>query len=191
MSMRTFFALDIDEAIRDRLSAAQRRLDDRASKIKFVDMSRLHVTLKFLGDVGDDVLSDVCELAADIAATISPFDFEISGLQCVPPAGALRMLWAGVEDPTGRMRELYAGLDDAMGSMGFKQEHRAFRPHITLARVKFSPNPAAIRNAAKPLANEHFGSQHCTELIAYTSMPTPGGPVYTPISKASLGGRSD
>ncbi len=191
MGMRTFFALDVDEGIRERMSAAQRRLDDRASKIRFVDTAKLHVTLKFLGEVGDDVLSEVCELAGEVAATIQPFDFEISGVQCVPPAGTLRMLWAGVEDPTGRMRELYAGLDDAMGSMGFKQEHRAFRPHITLARVKFSPNPAAIRNAAKPLANEHFGCQHCTELVAYTSMLTSSGPIYTPMSRAPLGGRVD
>ena len=187
MGMRTFFALDIDDDIRGRLTAAQRRVNDPASKIRFVDRPSLHVTLKFLGDVGDDVLADVCELAADVAAMIQPFEFDITGLQCVPPAGALRMLWAGVADPTGRMQELFAELDDAMGSLGFKQEHRAFRPHITMGRVKYCPNPDTIRKAASPLANEYFGSQHCSELVAYTSMLTPSGPVYTPMSTAPLG----
>ncbi len=187
MSMRTFFALELDDDIRSRLHAAQQRLRDPSAKIRFVAEENLHVTLTFLGDVDDAAVNDVCSLAGEVASAAEPMEFDIVGISCVPPAGQLRMLWAGATDPNAQMAQLLTDLDAAMGEMGFKMEHRAFNPHITLARIKYCPNPAIIRNAAAPLAGKHFGTQHCTHLTAYTSTLTPAGPIYTPIAKLPLG----
>ena len=44
MAVRTFLALDLDEAIRGRIADARRRIGDCGAKIKWVDPQNLHVT---------------------------------------------------------------------------------------------------------------------------------------------------
>ena len=87
MGVRTFLALDLDEAIRQRLADAQRQIDDPGAKIKWVAPELLHVTMKFLGEVDDAAVANVCELAAGVAALHEPFDFDVRGVTCVPPGG--------------------------------------------------------------------------------------------------------
>jgi len=187
MAIRTFLALDLDETIRNRIVEAARRIGDRGAKVKWVEPQNLHVTLKFLGDVQDGMVADVCAAAADAAARVQPFDFQVRGVIAVPPTGQLRMFWVGVEDPTGRTGALHEALDQALGPLGFQPEGRAFKPHVTLGRVRLARDPSALRIAAAPLAGEDFGQQRAEEVVVYSSRLTAQGPVYAPVSRARLG----
>ncbi|MFB3893445.1 MAG: RNA 2',3'-cyclic phosphodiesterase [Phycisphaerae bacterium] len=187
MAVRTFLAIDLDGAILDRLEAAQKSLDDGASKVNWVARPNVHLTLNFLGDVPDEILSDVCAIAAGAAAKVEPFEIEVAGVVAMPPRGPLRMFWAGVNDPTGRLAALQDGLAVSLTGLRLRQEERAFKPHITLARVKFARNPAQLRQSAAALAAQEFGIQHVEEVVAYASRLTSDGPIYTPIARAKLG----
>jgi 2'-5' RNA ligase len=189
MAVRTFLALDLDDGIRQRLTDAARELSDPAAKIRWVAEQNLHVTLKFLGDIPDERVAEVCSLAAEAASHVEPFDFDVKGIVCVPARkGQLRMLWVGVEEPTGRMADLHTELELAMSSVGVAQENRAFKPHVTLARVKFIPGVARFREAASAFARTPFGTQHARQLAVYSSELTPRGAIYTSLAKACLGG---
>ncbi len=187
MAVRSFFALDVDESIRKGLIEAQRALADCGAKFRPITGANLHVTLQFLGDVADDRLGEVLEIAGGVAAEIEPFDFTVAGLLAVPPRGQLRMVWATVQDPTGRMKQLQQHLAEAMGGLGFRLEERDFHPHITLTRIKFANDPARFRRSVGPLAEKNFGLQHAEELVAYGSELTPRGPIYTPLGRLALG----
>jgi len=187
MGVRTFLALDIDEGAREGLVATCRRLEHRGANFKPVEGNNLHVTLVFLGDVADELLPQVCSRAVEAASAIEPFDFDVKGLVCVPPQGQLRMVWACVTDPNGRMARLQALLADAMAELGLRTEERGFKPHITLARIKYAAHPEQFRKAVGELAGADFGIKHAEELVAYTSRLTPSGPIYTPIAKPKLG----
>jgi len=190
MATRTFFALDIDEALRRELAGVAGGIDCGDARIHWVRPENLHVTMAFLGDVSDEVLRDVCGVAAETAGGIEPFDFAVPGLSCVPPRGPVRMVWADATDPTGRMAALHDELGSRLGGLGFPPEQRRFRGHITLGRVKRARGPSAgrIRGSVGALAILAGPDQHATELVAYGSRLTPDGPVYTPIVRARLGG---
>ena len=190
MATRTFFALDLDDHVRDRLVDAQQRLDCTSAKVRWVARQQLHVTLQFLGDVDDDTIGRVCSLAAEAAVAVEPFDFHVRRIICVPPGGRMRMFWAGAIDPTGRLAQLHAGLADALGQLGFQRESRGFKPHVTMARIKFANarGSSDLRAAAADLADEDFGTQHAVKLTAYASRLTPQGPRYTPLATPTLGG---
>ena len=189
MALRTFLALEIDEATRDALLKVQGSAGAGGAKINWVERQNLHVTMNFLGDVADDMIAKVCEIAAAVAADFEPFDFEVRGAVCVPPKGRqLRMIWANVDEPTGTLGRLYDGLATAFEGLGFRQEERAFKPHITLARVKYAPNADALRQAVEQLRETGFGQQHADELVVFSSRLTPDGPAYTAIAKVPLGG---
>lgn len=188
MAIRAFLALDIDEQTRGRLGDPQRRLGQPGSKIKWVAAENLHVTLQFLGGVAAETLTEVCSATERVASRIEPFDFHVRGVICVPPRGRVRMLWAGATEPAGRLVSLYEKLADALAPLGFEKENRPFKPHITLARIKFAPDDTQLRDAAGQYAETQFGTVLAEELVVYSSQLKPDGPVYTPIARAKLGG---
>ena len=188
MAARTFLALDIDSAARSRLAAVCRRLGLPGAKVRWVAPENLHVTLKFLGDVADEKLVEVCEAVLAAAGQIGPFDFEVRGVLCVPPAGRLRMFWAGVEDAAGRMQQLYQRLNAGLAGMDLHRDNRPFRPHITLGRLRFAESDSELRRQAEKLAEQKFGPQRAGQVVVYTSKLTPAGGVYTSVARAALGG---
>jgi 2'-5' RNA ligase len=188
MGLRTFLALDLDGAILDRLDEARTEIDDPRSKVRWVARENLHLTLRFLGEVSDEMIAGVCELAAGAAGQVGAFDFDVRGIACIPPRGQIRMIWAQIDDPTGEMAALHEILSAELSGLGLKEDARSFKPHVTIARVKFIRNPDGFREVAADHADTHFGTQHAEELVTYSSKLTPGGPIYTPMARARLGG---
>jgi len=184
--MRTFLAIDLDDDIRMGLLEAMRQLDAPGQRINWVAEHQLHVTMKFLGDVPDSAIQDVCDAMADSAGAVEAFDFCVRGVTAVPPRGELRMLWADVDDSTGLMNALHDELDNRLSGISPHDEDRKFSPHVTLARIKFAKNPLALRKAVEPWARHEFGTQRCAEIVAYASQLTADGPIYTPVARGAL-----
>jgi 2'-5' RNA ligase len=139
---------------------------------KWVDPGNLHLTLRFIGEIGEDRAADIDEALQRVRAR--PFDLQLAG------AGVFgdkpRALWVGVERSPELVR-LRDKVEHALVRAGLPPEPRKFAPHVTLARLK---NPALDRLAeflgahagfrADPLAVRAFS------LIA--SFPTKAGSVY-------------
>ena len=187
MSLRTFLALPLDEEIVERLVDVQRSLASAGARVRWVAGENLHLTIKFLGDVTDEQLGEVCRVAEAVAAQIEPFEFSVASVTSVPPAGAMRMVWVGIDEPTGRLEKLHELLEESYAAMGFGKENRSFRPHLTLGRVKGGQNVRQLRAAVSEIAETDFGITSVNELIVFSSQLTPDGPVYSPLAKAKLG----
>ena len=69
--MRCFIAIDIDEQIRKALANLQDELrgktDIKKSDAKWVNPENIHLTLKFLGEIKDNQIMDVCNITGDVA----------------------------------------------------------------------------------------------------------------------------
>jgi 2'-5' RNA ligase len=191
MPVRTFVAIEIDDAARDALMQAIGRVSAGAGDIdvKWAGRENLHITMKFLGAVPDEDLAKVCQAVSDAAAESTPLEFFLPGLVCVPPGGnRVRMVWASVAEPTGQMAALAQRLEAALGPMGFAPEHREFSPHITLGRVKNPRGSGLLRPAVQPFAACAFGRQEAVEVVTFASKLTPRGPIYSPLARAKLKG---
>ncbi len=189
MAARIFIAVDLDDAVRDRLAQAVRDLVAPDSRVRWVARDNMHVTMKFLGDLDDALLADACRAVRDVAAGLAPAEFAVRGVECIPPAGkTLRMFWAGVEDASGALGEAHAAIEPALASMGLAPDERRFRPHVTLGRVKSARSADRLRQAASRWQDEAFGHVRAGEIVVYGSELTPSGPIYTPLTRAPLGG---
>ncbi|MCL2701126.1 MAG: RNA 2',3'-cyclic phosphodiesterase [Phycisphaerae bacterium] len=187
MSLRTFIAVELDVPILAGLVRAQGELASVGGKINWVARANLHVTMNFLGDVADEAIAEVCRRMAAAAGRVEPFEFAVRGLACTPSHGPVRMIWGLVDDPSGLLAVLHDELANQFASMGLRQENREYRPHVTLARVKYVENPARLRGAVRAFADTEFGAQHGEELVAFTSTLTKEGPIYAPLARAGLG----
>ena len=125
---RLFVAIRPPEEVRDLLIDAM----DDSGELGWVADANLHLTLRFIGEVKRPVANDIADALGRIRLT--PFELRISGVGRFDrrSGGAL---WAGVE-PRKPVAELAAKVDRACVSAGIEPEHRAFHPHITLARYK-------------------------------------------------------
>jgi 2'-5' RNA ligase len=184
--VRTFLAIELDDAIRERLAAAQERLRSQAGGVKWVEAENIHLTLKFLGEIDEDVAPLVAEALGPVAAGIEPFEMRLAGLGAFPPHGAPRVVWAGVQEPSGRLLELHRRIERELEALGIEREDRPFTAHVTLGRIKDRPDPR-LRHALDARAADDFGSQAVTHVTFFQSVLSPAGPTYTALSRARLG----
>ncbi|HEX8097339.1 MAG TPA: RNA 2',3'-cyclic phosphodiesterase, partial [Pyrinomonadaceae bacterium] len=97
---------------------------------------KLHVTLKFLGEVEAQRAERLSSAAARAARASGPFQLTIEGTGTFPPHGPPKVLWVGVGDNSGGLARLQQRLEDECSKEGFTREQRAFHPHLTLARLR-------------------------------------------------------
>ena len=99
-----------------------------------------HITLKFLGDVREDLARDLdLELAQ---LTGGPLTLELEGVGAFGEGPDLHAVWAGVADNPD-LRRLAKACEAAARRVGLAPESRAYRPHVTLAYLR-RPDPAAV-----------------------------------------------
>src|SRR4051812_7353134 len=95
---RTFLAVDINDAIRKQAESMQKRLGECGAEVKWVTPANMHLTLLFLGDVGDSDLADICRLAKHALRKTDSFRVTFAGLGAFPNPRRPKILWAGVTE---------------------------------------------------------------------------------------------
>jgi len=185
--LRCFVAIELDPAIKDQLGQVQRQLAGLGKLVRWVDPKQVHLTLKFLGEVPDEKVPQISRTLGDVAAELAPFEMNVAGLGCFPPAGSVRVVWIGVEDPTGRLHECQQRCDQALERLGFPREARPFTPHLTIARARGPRAPGDVRTSVEQVRFAG-GSQYVDQIVLFQSHLSPRGAIYTVVSRARLGG---
>ena len=167
--LRLFVGIEFSPELKLRLSL----LCTGVAGAKWVDPGNFHLTLRFIGEITEDVAADVDEALARIKAR--RFELQLAGTG-VFGGNKPRALWVGVERHPELVR-LRDKIEQALVRVGLEPEQRKFAPHVTLARLRdpelvqlghFLGAHAQFR--AAPLPVERFS------LIA--SFPTKAGSVY-------------
>jgi 2'-5' RNA ligase len=183
---RTFVAVDLGKAIRDRAVALQETLARAGTDVKWVEPENLHVTLLFLGEVDEREVHKVCGIVADCAGQFPAFPMAVVTAGCFGDPRRPRTLWVGVGDGTDQLCAIHDALETPLLDLGYRREERRYTPHITLGRVKSNrPNDQLAAALAKH-AGWKGGETVVRELLVMGSKLTPQGPVYTILSRAKL-----
>jgi 2'-5' RNA ligase len=186
--VRLFFAIELHEALREALDHAIAPLRAAEPELAWVRAEKLHLTMKFLGEVDDAGAARLAAAAEAVAARHRPFEMTLGGVGAFPNFRRARVVWMGVEsDP--RLELLHHDLELACGEAGFEVEGRPFRPHITLARVR----APLVLDRARPFARAarrvaYAASDEVRALALLESALGPHGTGYRRLHAAPLGG---
>lgn len=120
-------------------------LRDHDLPIRWVEPEDFHVTLKSLGQVRREQLSDVTAALERVASGTRPFYTQIRGFGAFPTVRRPDEIWLGVE-ACPEMRCLKQDLEWSLGDVGFTSASRSFHPHITLGRARNEGGAGAFRN---------------------------------------------
>jgi 2'-5' RNA ligase len=133
--VRLFLAINLDPAVRRAIVDATSPLRHAAPTLSWADESRLHLTLKFFGEQQPDVVTPLARSLARVAAGHRQFTMHIGEVGAFPNFRRARVVWMGIEREP-RLELLHHDVEVACEREGFEVEGRAFRPHLTLARVR-------------------------------------------------------
>ena len=187
--MRVFIAIDIDENNRAALGNLQQQLqskvDIKKGDAKWVKPENIHLTLKFLGEIRDEQVVDVCNIVKEVAGRHNSFELAIESVGHFGGRSA-RILWVGAGKGRENLLQLQKDLEQQLASAGWPPEKRAYSGHLTLCRVR---NPKAGFKLAQ-IAGEYrdfkLGIMPADSVSVYQSQLTPTGPVYTVLSENKL-----
>lgn len=185
--MRLFVAVELDRGMKKALARARDEALAGLDGLRATADDGFHLTLRFVGEVSDDRITDVIAAAEAAADVASPFTLELRGLGCFPKPGVARVLWAGIE-PCEPLARLARSVDAEVRRRGFPPEPKGFVPHITLARARGRPARLTVPlDAAVP----RFGEQSVEEIVVMESRLSPRGPTYVPVARVPLADLDD
>ncbi|MGE0101243.1 MAG: RNA 2',3'-cyclic phosphodiesterase [Blastocatellales bacterium] len=185
-NMRSFIALEISLEARDAIAEFQRELRRVDPAVSWTRPENLHLTLRFLGELDDSIATAVGAALADAVGELQPFDLELSHPGVFPDLRRPRVVWVGLKGELDRLNDLRIAVEKAVEPFGYPAEKAAFRPHLTIGRVKGERNIREMlaRSELYVMPRVRFASR---EIVLFRSDLQPGGSRYTAIRRAALG----
>ena len=180
--VRAFVALDLDPTSVRRVArvADRLRMSSGAPSATWTPPAKMHVTLKFLGEIPADAVAGVGKALGamvDPKAPPPPVGFR---LEAFPSTADAQVVVVELDDPQATLKRLAERVEKIASKHGVPVEARPFRPHVTLARLK---RPYDARRWLRDDLATGAGECAVRSLVLYRSDLGKGGSVYVPLAK--------
>jgi 2'-5' RNA ligase len=182
--MRAFCALNLDVASVRRLEAVAvaLRAHSLAAKARWVPPTRMHVTVKFFGDVDVGLAPALRDAIVPIAEAERAKSVGYGGLAGFPQDPRARVIVALLDDAAGYVARVAHAVEEATSKLGFEREARVFSPHVTLARLERPTEVAPWMGSVQLPADPAL----LTELVLYRSDFSASGHEYVALARFGL-----
>ncbi|EMA42798.1 RNA 2',3'-cyclic phosphodiesterase [Halococcus saccharolyticus] len=183
--MRLFVSVDLD-GLAEEIAAVQETIAD-ASGVRLTDPGNVHVTLKFLGEVEADRVSDLRENLAEAVdeAGVEPFEAAFGGFGAFPSEEYIRVLWIGVREGGDELARLHEAIEDWTVETGFDPADHEFTPHATIARMDHAGGKDRVQRALRE-DDPTVGTLDIGEVRLTESVLADDGPEYTTVERFAL-----
>lgn len=187
--IRCFIALDLSGEIYQNLGKLIENLKKgvqfTTSRPAWVRPESIHLTLKFLGNIEENMVEPISEVVKKAAEETSPFTIRIRDLGVFPDERRPRVLWCGMTKGEIQTVSLQKKIDRGLAPLGFEKDKRLFHPHLTLARIKSLKGTAALMSIIKAnQQNSYIGECSFDRIILFRSELHPDGARYTKLFEA-------
>jgi 2'-5' RNA ligase len=176
--MRLFIAIELPDAVHSALEALQSRLRAAGVRASWVKGGNIHLTLRFLGDVDEDRAARIVDMLETEYASVGPFALQVRGVGAFPNARRPSVLWAGCEPAEGPLACVQQAAETAARAVGLAPEAKAFRPHLTIARVKDWRAAGPVGEALDCERDFDAGEFDAAGVALFSSRLMPSGAVY-------------
>lgn len=190
--IRAFIAVELPDDLKVLLKELGNRL--KAPKLhcsRWVDPGAIHLTLKFLGNVGPRLLDEV---KRDVEMEVKgswPFTLTVGETGCFPNIKKPRVFWLGLMGEIDKLADLQSRIDQATARLGFARESRPFTAHLTLARLRDDCSMIERSQFADAVKGANLGSDYSMRVCSVSlirSQLRPEGAVYTRLCEFKMPG---
>ncbi|PIQ88836.1 MAG: RNA 2',3'-cyclic phosphodiesterase [Candidatus Omnitrophica bacterium CG11_big_fil_rev_8_21_14_0_20_42_13] len=187
--MRTFIAIELSKELQNKLNFLEDKLKHNSADVKWVKPENIHLTLKFLGNTGEEKLEPIKKILDNLAVRFKKFSLEISGLGAFPGLKSPRVIWIGsnvINDNQNIILNMVKILDEELEKLGFPKEKKRFHAHATIGRVRSSKNMQILKESLEKNIKFKAGILEANKISLIQSTLTPSGSIYTPIHTVKL-----
>jgi 2'-5' RNA ligase len=187
--LRLFCAVELPPEVHARAAAHAARLRaslDAPLKVSWEREEKMHVTLKFFGDVAPEGVTPLVDALTRSVSSSKPFALRLAGCGVFTSVSRPNILWLGIADDSAALASLQRTLEDECARANFPRDARRFHPHVTIARIRI------VNGASRRLAHLHTEiafepiSFRVNELTLMRSELGAGGSRYTVLSRHEL-----
>jgi len=154
-------------------------------KIRWVDISNIHITLKFFGDTPVEQIPRITTCFEDVAKSFSHFNIQIENCGVFPNLQNPNVLWLGISR-SAQLLQLQSEINTSLKALGWEAENRTFKPHLTLGRISYILNNEILKTLIKEYEKVHFQENLIKDFHLYESRLTPKGSIYSIIKSFRL-----
>jgi 2'-5' RNA ligase len=184
-SYRSFIGIFPPKEILTELVRIQDDLKKEPSPIRWEPPEKLHITMKFLGDLTAQQREKLCRYLPDALKNFSSFEITLTQAGCFPPKKSPRIFWVGSEQNTNAaLVECFQAIESACAALGFAKDEHPFHPHITLGRTKGIVSAGLIKSL-ESITFEPLKFR-CAEIAVMKSTLTQRGSFYSNVMNIPL-----
>jgi RNA 2',3'-cyclic 3'-phosphodiesterase len=181
--MRSFFALELPGDIISYLGSITDRLAKRTEGVRWVRNEGIHITVKFLGEIEEEMARTMYEVLASIGGRYAPVKARLGQLDAFPSTRSARVIVVKLKEGVEEIQAIFSDVEEGLEGIHVEREKRGLVPHITLGRRR---TPKAFPNGdLMPIEEKELLIEN---LVLFKSTLTPGGAIYAPVWKIKLGG---
>ncbi|MGE0765821.1 MAG: RNA 2',3'-cyclic phosphodiesterase [Hyphomicrobiaceae bacterium] len=166
---RLFIGLELPEMVRTRLGLLRGPLPGA----KWIETENMHITLRFAGDIDNREADELVGFLDGIEA--APFQIMIREMGAFGGRDP-RAIYAGIER-NPELEHLQRAVERACRSAGLVAEPRAFKPHVTLARLRGTKADVVARFLGSR-GSIAIGPITIDQFALFSSRPNVGGGPY-------------
>lgn len=183
--IRLFIAARPPDAVLKGLTDLSGSLASRGDGVRWAKADGIHLTLKFLGATDEDMVGAIGRAVSECVIGVEKIRLAVGRVGAFPDMKRPRVIWVGLAGELERLESVQRALEEACFSLGFPKEGRAFRPHLTLGRVKDRLSVETMRKIEKS-KDVVLGDMVVDAIELIKSDLLPSGAVYTTLSHYPL-----
>lgn len=182
--MRLFVALDINEEIKMKVNNIISSLKTFPS-VKWVEKENLHITLKFLGEVREELVNEIMKRIESLAKETKPFSFTLQGLGYFGSAKFPKVIWIGVKDGKNEIISLMNDMNILLDDVN--KDSYPPRAHLTIGRVKMNVKTEDMIRKIQEMNDVKTSEQKVNIISLKQSIMRKNGPQYSDVKIFNLG----
>ena len=178
--VRSFIALELSQEAKEEIARIEGILKNSDMEIRWTKPDSAHLTLKFLGDVEENLLAEIGKDLDNITSGKIAFDILLEDIGVFPDWRFPKVMWIGIGEGKDMVSDMAQEVEDAMEKRGFEKEKRPFKPHFTIGRVRRARKKEQFEKLVGTVTIRPVTSR-ISNIILFKSVLTPKGAVYTPL----------
>jgi 2'-5' RNA ligase len=181
--IRAFYAIELNDEVRNAALHIMDQLKtcEWSEHVRWTPAENLHLTIRFLGDVTEDLLTHLNEAIQPRLADVAPFSIMFKEPRLFPHFKKPRVV-AAIIPHNDALLELANVLEFCAVAAGLEPEARQFKGHLTLGRCNKS-FPKRIKLDSIPFSSK----LPVTRVSLFQSHLSSAGPTYNRLAELPLG----
>jgi 2'-5' RNA ligase len=183
--VRSFVAIELPEVVKKGIAEIKSQYSDMEG-VSWIKPEGAHLTIKFLGEIGMDVVDGLACALEPVMEKVKPFKMKIEDAGVFPNPSKPRVLWLGVKEEKN-LKQIHLKVDEEARKVGISKEEKNYHPHITIARIKSDEPSHKLKEFLKEFKGKTLWSDvEVKSIVIYKSILRSDGAEYEKLYEIPL-----